>query len=61
MNETYIEEAYKDKVKELFSALFAGCALAGKIDDAALEKFKAGLRFARAVRDEALKVIPNDS
>ena len=61
MNETYIEEAYKDKVKELFSALFATCALAGKIDTAALDKFQAGLEFARAVRDEALKVIPEDS
>ena len=57
MNEQYIEEAYKDKVKELFSALFASCAMTGKIDGAALEKFQTGLKFAHAVREEALKAV----
>jgi hypothetical protein len=61
MNEAYIEEAYKEKVKELFSALFASCALAGRIDEAAVNKFRAGLKFARAVREEALKAIPENS
>ena len=57
MNEQYIEEAYKDKVKELFSALFASCAMTGKIEEAALSKFQTGLKFAHAVREEALKAV----